>query len=335
MFDSLGPKLDDPDEFFDWIYGSMFSIAALTALVGSGVVDRLDQGPATIEELSDLSGIPASNLARLVDFLLAHQVVTTDGEGQVHGGPRLENLQQVACYIEACRLGNLPGAAVFADALRIGKSAFEQHKGKPVFEYYPDHPEEAANFAELMTFQRRRYDAFIFAHHRFEPFRLAVDVGGSEGGTLFGALEQHPGARGILFDLPNVVAQASERVAAHPLGARVELAGGSFFESVPAADLYLLRSVLHDWSDAECVAILKTIRAAIELGGRLAVIEHVLPDTPAPCEALYTDIAMMIWTTGRERKLSDFKALFEEAGFAFDRITENRSGQSVMEAVRA
>jgi len=152
---------------------------------------------------------------------------------------------------------------------------------------------------------------------------------------LLGMLEQHPGARGILFDLPDVVEIARPMVAASPLAERVEIVGGSFFESVPAADLYTLKQILHDWHDEECERILRSIRAAINPGGRLAVIDHLLGETPQPDEAQSTDVAMMVWDTGRERKQSEFEALFAATGFRLDRVTRNPSGHSVIEAVPA
>jgi hypothetical protein len=118
-------------------------------------------------------------------------------------------------------------------------------------------------------------------------------------------------------------------------GDRIDIVGGDFFESVPAGDLYLLKMVLHDWNDAECVAILKNVRAAMLPHGRVAVIEFLLPEVPAATGVHVMDVAMMIWATGRERRLSEFEALFAQAGFRVDRITENPKGQSVIEAVPA
>lgn len=117
-------------------------------------------------------------------------------------------------------------------------------------------------------------------------------------------------------------------------GERVKFIGGDFFTSVPdGGDLYLLKMILHDWDDEECINILKSIRAAIAPGGRVTVIDYVLPEVPQPHPSNSMDLWMMIWATGRERKLSEFKLLFDAAGFSFDRVTKNPEGQSVIEAV--
>jgi hypothetical protein len=153
------------------------------------------------------------------------------------------------------------------------------------------------------------------------------------GDFLLGVLAEYPGAKGILFDLPETVTMARTAIAASPLAGRVEIVGGSFFEEVPSADLYTLKQILHDWHDEECEQILGNIRRAINSGGRLAVMDHILNDTPAPDEAQGTDVAMMVWDTGRERKLADFERLFAATGFAIDRVTRNPGGHSVIEAV--
>lgn len=93
-------------------------------------------------------------------------------------------------------------------------------------------------------------------------------------------MRANPALRGVLLDLPHVASSARlvpENVA---LGDRLTIEGGSFFDAVPAADLYLMRTILHDWADAECLAILRQCRRAAKPGARLAVIEIVTEDGP-------------------------------------------------------
>ena len=112
------------------------------------------------------------------------------------------------------------------------------------------------------------------------------------------------------------------------------MVGGDFFKSVPAGgDLYLLKQILHDWTDDECVAILQSVRRAIAPHGRLALIERIVPEVSEPDPAFSYDIMMMVWTEGQERKLSQFERLFEASGFRFDRVTRNYHHESVIEAI--
>ena len=182
----------------------------------------------------------------------------------------------------------------------------------------------------LMT---RRMERFIFSQHRFGPFATVADIGGSMGDFVLAMLREYPGTRGVLFDRPDVVELARPAIAASPMADRVDLVGGSFFDSVPAADLYTLKQILHDWDDHEATAILRCIRAHMNRAARVAIIDHVLGDVPEPTESLATDIAMMLWDTGRERRLGEFSALCAQAGFRIDRLTRNPNGHSVIEVV--
>ena len=332
---TIGRYLDSDDDFFNWINGASAALVVLSAAIESGLLDALGDEPAAIQALAVQTGIPEDKLDRLVNFLAAHEVVERVADGRVAQTPRTQRAREAAPAIQCVKFGSLAGGAQLYPALKQGKTAYELAYGKPVFEHLSTNPELGAVFGQFMGFMTRRDARFIFAHHAFEPFGIVADIGGSHGDLLLAMLEHHPEARGILFDLPHTVAQAEGFIGASPHADRVSLVGGSFFEQVPAADLYLLKQILHDWDDEECVAILKTIRKAIPPGGRVAVIDHVLAEVPTPSEGLTTDIAMMIWDTGRERRLSEFAALFEAAGFELDRVSENPQGHSVIEAVPA
>ncbi len=196
--------------------------------------------------------------------------------------------------------------------------------GQSFFEMMRDDPAKADDFARFMTATTALAEQFIFSSHDFAPFSLAVDVGGNHGSLLLRMLSLQPAARGILFDLPTVTALAPPVLAAHPNGARVEVVSGSFFESVPAGgDLYLLKQILHDWKDPECLAILRNIRAAIAPGGRLAVVDRLMPEEIRPHPSYKMDLYMMLLLGAQERKLSEFEALFAQSGFRLDKVSED------------
>jgi hypothetical protein len=219
-------------------------------------------------------------------------------------------------------------------ALRDGGPSFDAHYGMAMFDYVSRNPEFGETFGRYMSLTTAKAEQVIFAQHDFKPFSLAVDVGGNHGTLLLRLLADRPQARGILFDLPAVVAQAPQRLANDPAGSRVEVIGGSFFDGVPAGgDLYTMKQILHDWNDAECIAILTNIRKAIAPGGRLAIIDRLLPETMRPHPAYSMDFYMMLWSTGQERKLSEFTALLDATGFRLDHVTENDNEPCVIEAV--
>lgn len=330
----IGQSFGHLDDVIEWAHNVIFGCAVFNLMNRSGVAARLLAGPASAAELTDLAAIPADKMARMLDFMLAHEMIVAGEEGALIGNARTAMMLEAEAFFPITQITNAAGAKLLP-ALQQGITPFAAQFGAPVFEYYHAHPAAAADFGKYMGLMTRRVERFLFSQHRFQPFAVVADIGGSMGDLLLAMLGEYPAARGILFDRPDVVELARPAIAASPMADRVEIVGGSFFESVPAADLYTLKQILHDWDDHECLAILNGIRAAMNPGGRVAIIDHVLSDIPTPSESLSTDIAMMLWDTGRERKLGDFSALFAKAGFRIDRLTTNPNGHSVIEIVPA
>lgn len=326
----FGDLLDDPDRLFTSLHSVLFGVGAANLVLRAGIVERLLAGPATTAELAATGQVPQAELARVLDFLAGHAVLTLLEDGRWQATERTARLFGARGYLANCESSALMNSA-WLPALRAGRSNFEEYFGLPVFQWFAAHPERGALFGEFMGWMTRRVTRFLFAEHRFQPFATVADIGGSMGDLLLAVLAEYPDTRGLLFDLPQAVALARPAIAAHPLAGRVELVEGSFFESVPVADLYLLKQILHDWTDEECRAILATVRRAIPAHGRLVVIDHILSEPPAPDEAQSTDLAMMAWAGGRERKLAEFSALFAATGFAVERVSRNPAGHSAIE----
>ena len=126
-------------------------------------------------------------------------------------------------------------------------------------------------------------------------------------------LERHTAVRGTLFDQPHVIARAEQSAAL--LANRCCCVGGDFFNSVPeGGDAYLLKWILHDWSDTASVEILKSCRRAMKRESRLLVAEYVL-DTEASSDGALMDLTMMVMNGGRERTREEFSSIFAAAGF--------------------
>jgi hypothetical protein len=107
------------------------------------------------------------------------------------------------------------------------------------------------------------------------------------------------------------------------------------FASVPEADLYLLKHILHDWDDGQAVRILENCRRATRPGGRVIVVEMLLGEIGEPGPAPFMDLNMMVMLPGRERSLSEYRALLKQAGFRLDKSSPTRSSMAVIEAVAA
>lgn len=332
MYETLGQRLDDPAEWFRFVHKTWTMATMLRFLPESKLLEHIGDEPVSFTDLAKATGITPDKLARIADFFAAEGLLELTDDGKVSHTKRSRylraNMDGLVVTMHA-----LDAGTKMTEALQQDKTPYEVRYGKPVFDYLAEQPEIARKFAGFMSFMTSIVNSFVFSNHEFRPFELAVDVGGSHGELLLELLSLHPGSKGVLFDLPEVTAIVADSIRAAEQGERVEIVAGDFFKSVPKADLYLLKMILHDWNDDECVKILGSIRAAIRPEGRIAVLDYVKPETPGPSPAYSLDIAMLVYGTGRERKRSEFEALFEASGFRLDRLTENPAGPCVIEAV--
>lgn len=142
--------------------------------------------------------------------------------------------------------------------------------------------------------------------------------------------------RGVLFDLPHVVAGAGPILAAAGVADRRTVVEGSFFETVPpGGDAYVLKAILHDWNDEDRVRILQTCRRAMTVGAALLAVERELgPPNESP-DGKFSDLNMLAATGGRERTPEEYSALYSAAGFRFAGFTPSTSGTGVFEGVAA
>ncbi len=168
----------------------------------------------------------------------------------------------------------------------------------------------------------------------FSQFDLLVDVGGGRGTLLRGILEAYDRPRGILLDLPEVVASA-ESLSASAVADRCQIVGGSFFDSLPAgADAYLLKGILHSQRDEEVLKILENVRRAIRADGKVLIVDVVLQplNEPNPQKALM-DLMMMTLVPGHERTETELAALLDQSGFRLSRVIPTECGSSIVEGI--
>jgi hypothetical protein len=205
------------------------------------------------------------------------------------------------------------------DTVKTGTPGFDLAHGEPIFAYLARRPEDAAIFNSAMTSATAADTPTILSAYDFSQFKKIVDVGGGHGALLRAILERHPTATGVLSDQPAVLAGATA-LQASAVGSRCELIAADMFRSVPAGgDAYILKRVLHDWSDAESVQILNACRRAIAADGRILVMDWIVKPPNQPDPAKWMDLNMLALLTGRERTEQEFRALFAQAGFRLTR----------------
>lgn len=301
------------------------------------VADLLAGGPRTATDLAEATATHPVALYRLLR-VLASRGVFTEGPGESFAltpvGECLRSDHPRSVRTTVAQAGRLT-ARTFRHAeyaLRTGEGAFTKTFGQPVWEYLKDNPEEGADFDTAMhEHSRVERDAIVAAYDFGRAARL-VDIGGGDGTLLATLLAAYPRLSGVLFDLPHVVER--NRIAATQLAERCEIVGGDIFGDLPTGgDLYLMKSVMHGWSDADALAILRGCRQAIRPEGRLLLIERVIPEGDVPHASKAFDFAMLVMAGGQERKSEEYTALLAEAGFRVDRVIPTDSALSIVEAV--
>ena len=309
-----------------------------------GLADRVATGPRPVHEVAAEAGAHPGALLRLCRALAAFGIFALDAEAHLLNTPRSAWLRSVAhpTLHHAARYwttaGNWAAWGAFGHALRPGGCPFEAVFGQPNFDYLRDHPEESALFDAFMRHSPDDRHAAVAERLDLAGARLAVDVGGGDGGLLAALLAANPSLQGLLYDRPHVVAGASAVLDAAGVAARCRIEVGDFFERVPAGgDVYLLSQVLHDWDDGRAALILQRCRAAMAPSACLAVVERVLPELGREAEAgdpsdFLADMHMMAILTGRERTAGEFDALFDAAGFAPRGVLTTRSPFRVVRA---
>ena len=144
-----------------------------------------------------------------------------------------------------------------------------------------------------------------------------VDLGGATGHLAIAACERFPKLHAVVFDLPEVIEVARIQISRSAASERVGVLAGNFFQDeLPEADIFALGRILHDWPETKIRELLaKTYRKLVP-GGALLVAEKLLnEDRSGPVPALLQSLNMLVCTEGRERTLSEYRQLFEQAGF--------------------
>ena len=204
--------------------------------------------------------------------------------------------------------------------VRDGKQdGFLREFGHPIFAHTGADPAYAAVFNEAMTsYSTGETQIVLEALTGCDLSKIAhlCDVGGGHGHLLCSLLGRIPAARGTVYDLPATF-EARDRLCAAKMGMtdRCGYVPGDMFASVPAADAYMMKHILHDWNDEECVRILKNMHAASPAPARVFVAEYVVPDPATPHFAKLFDVHMMCATNGQERTEQEYAALYRQSGW--------------------
>lgn len=306
------------------LINASWSTQAIRAACELRVPELLASGSHGIASMAETAHCHAPSLQRLLLALVTLGVCSEAGPGHFTLTPRGELLREDHPQsVRAWAL--LAGGQIWQRwaeldiSVRTGVSHRRRHNGDDDFGELARNPAAAAQFYGAMCAITRSIAGAVAQAIDATGLRQVVDVGGGSGELLARVLAAHPSLHGVLFDLPQGLDGATAVLEQAGVAARCTRVAGSFFDGMPeGGDLYLLKSVLHNWDDTRCVQILQRCRAAMARNGRVWVIERVMADrvgtTTHDREVARSDLNMLVALSGRERRRDEFAALFQAAG---------------------
>jgi predicted O-methyltransferase YrrM len=293
----------------------------LSVIAEIGVADQVTNGPLGIEELAERTGTNTDALYRVLRAVASKGVFT-------EVAPRTFGLTPLAATLrsdvdgsmrDVFRLQGQPcmqeAYAAIGHSVRTGEPAFEHVHGTTLFSYLAERPELSELFSSAMGNAARQIQRPAIDAYDLSDVRRLIDIGGAHGHLVAAILSRYPKMNGVVFDLPNVVPGAADVLTEADVADRTEVVGGDYLRAVPAqGDAYTISHVLHQITDAEAVTVLTNIRQVMAPGGRVLVIDPVIPEGDLPHPGKFMDITMLLLTQGRDRTEPELAGLFEQAG---------------------
>jgi C-methyltransferase len=306
--------------------------AMLGAAAKARIADQLATSPLSAAEIAQRTGLSPDAVHRLMRALAAMGVFEMDHRGcfanneasnALRSDSEFPRMRAMAEYFGSP--WNLRSWAAFGQALAGGAVPFVQEHRKSMWEWFAEHAEDAACFAQQMEDNTAVSAGIIAARDTFAGVSCLCDVAGGTGVLLSHILARHTPMRGILFDTGATFQDAEAVFARANLRDRVELVAGSFFDFLPPADAYVLKDILHDWDDERSSLILRNVRHAARPNARLVIVEAVLESTEVCRPKAISDLEMMVVNGGRQRSRAQFRQLLDQSGFRLERIEESSS----------
>ncbi len=306
-----------------------------------GLADLLTDGPRSIQELAQATNTHAPSLYRLLRGL-ASLGIFTEVEPNTFAQTALS---------EALRCGQ-PGSIGYLAkmygqewqlkaweqleySLRTGKAAVDSIYGMDIWKYLNTYPTQSQLFDRALTSLSDMLNLPLAQSYDFSTFATLVDIGGGQGSFLMTILSLHPGLQGVLFDRPSVIELAHEQIKPE-FRDRLQLVAGDVLTALPeGGDAYMMKAVLHDWCDEDCLRILQNCRQVMKPGAKLLLVEPVIwpGDSSKSIGNKFLDLQMLINSTGRERTAEEFAHLLEASGFQLIRTLPTKANFGIIEGV--
>ena len=319
----------------------LFGFAASRAIGVSAelrIADLLKDGAKNAEELARQTGVHSRSLYRVLRACASIGVYSEDNEKKFSLTPLAEPLlsdapgslrafaEMITCDWQFQTWAELPYS------VETGKPSFDKVHGKSSFDYFWSNEKAGKVFNDAMTSNSAFSSVAVVNAFDFSSLSKLVDIGGGHGFLLASILAKYGNLKGVLYDTPAIVGQAEKLLKEHGVTDQCETVGGDFFTSVPAGgDAYIMKHIIHDWNDEQCITLLQNCGKAMTDGGKVLVVEMVVPEGNEPSPAKFLDLQMLQYLPGCERTEKEYAELLDKAGLKLTRIIPTMSPFSIIE----
>lgn len=292
--------------------------AGISVIARLGVADHLGSEPVPVEQIAREVEAHAPSLYRVMR-LLASAGVFNEHPGKRFSQNALSETLRTDAPVSTRNMAIMSGdewavrgMGNLTHCVQTGEDGIADIFGKNVFKYFNDHPDQARTFHGAMTdFSKFAGDEICNAYD-FSGIRKLADVGGGHGLLLASILKRNTQLRGIVYDLPEVVSGAVGQPHAREYADRLEFQSGSFLEDVPlGCDAFIIKNIIHDWSDEICIKILKNMKERLPENGRVLVCELVVRSERKKSLQLYSQRPGSVW---RESPAHKARCAFSKPG---------------------
>lgn len=319
---------------------NMWLAAGISVAAELGIADLLKQGPKKVAELASLTKTHSDSLYRVLRMLASHGIFK-EGKGK---GKEFE-ITALAVPLQEDQIRYLMLVHLnrnqfqlfggLMESVRSGLTVKEELSGKALFDHIGNDARKNEWFNKAMSSASKMQVPALLSAFPFKKYDKIIDLGGGEAYFLSNILRKAKNSRGVVFDLPAVLEGLGAKLEDPSMGGRLEMFQGDFFEDVPSGgDLYILKSILHDWDENKAIQILKNIHRVMGQNARLLIIETVLDEGNHPSFGKMTDILMMVAAGGKERTLKQWEHLLSASGFKIRKIRDTITPHSIIEVTK-
>jgi hypothetical protein len=300
---------------------------SISVVAELGIADLLKDGAKTAEELASATGANQNILYRILRILAGEGVFKEGANRSFSLTPlsqalRTDAADSVHAYIVMKHELEFPPLMDIMHTVRTGEPAFVETFGKPAFEFLKENPGPAARFHAAMAAGHGDEDGAIAEAFDFSGVNHVIDVGGGNGSLLSALLGRYDHMTGTLLELEPAIT-AAQSGAGGPLP-RCELVAGNFLEEVTSGgDAYILKKIIHNWSEDAAITILRNCRNAMNEGGKILIIETLVGPANESTWGKMQDFTMLlVFKGGMERTTEEYAELLGKADLRLDHVQE-------------